>query len=397
MGHMRLLVVTNYYPPHFVGGYELGCKDIVEALKKRGHSVDVLTSNDGATKAAGEPNVSRSLRLKSRERSFLQLAQNVVALTRALVRTKPDVVYFWNQAGLSFWLAPFARMLGYRCVFFISDTSFVSWRIGAFLRRFLGSVPSWAKSKKLGNSFLMHGRSIIRGVHCQFSSSFLLRLCQNAGECEAGEGMVIHWGIDPRIFAPSNSSTRHLPGLRLLYVGQIIPEKGVHTAIEAVAQLLASKAGNITLTIVGGTSKPAYLEELKNDVRKRNLANAIQFVGKKERLELVQIYHSHDLLILPSVWEEPFAITPLEAIACGLAVVATTTGGSSEIFRDRENSMVFPAGNANACAVAIAKIQTEPGLHERIRQQGMNDVATNFTLDRMVERIEADLAAVAAV
>ena len=41
---LRICVVTNYYPPHFIGGYELGCRDIVEALKRRGHQVRVLTS-----------------------------------------------------------------------------------------------------------------------------------------------------------------------------------------------------------------------------------------------------------------------------------------------------------------------------------------------------------------
>jgi glycosyltransferase involved in cell wall biosynthesis len=393
---MRLLVVTNYYPPQFVGGYELGCKDIVEGLKKCGHTVDVLTSNYLADSAICEPDVRRVFKLKSRERSFLQLGQNVFALIRVLIKTGPDVIYFWNQAGLSFWLAPVARLLGYQCVFYISDTSFLSWRIGAVLHRFVRRADPGVKFQEPERSFLMNGRAITQGVHCHFASVFLLRLFQQAGECRAEDNKVIHWGIDVNIFTPSKSIGRYLSALRILYVGQIIPEKGVHTAIEAVAQLLASKSGNITLTIVGGTSRPAYVEELKNDVRKRNLTSAIQFAGKKERLELVQIYHSHDLLILPSVWEEPFAITPLEAMACGLAVVATATGGSSEIFRHRENSMIFPAGDATACAAAIAEIQTESGLYERIRQQGMDDVAANFTLDRMVEKIEVDLGVVAA-
>ena len=58
---MKILVVTNFYPPHYVGGYELGCRDVVEGLRQRGHKVDVLTSTWGVDRPLQEGGVHRWL------------------------------------------------------------------------------------------------------------------------------------------------------------------------------------------------------------------------------------------------------------------------------------------------------------------------------------------------
>lgn len=384
---MRLLVVSNYYPPYFFGGYELGCRDVVEGLKARGHSVTVLASDFQAKASEGDSKVERALRLKSGRKDLLSLCQNAVVFLRTLWQTRPEVIYFWNQAGLSHWLAPLARGLGYRCVFFISDTSFQSWRVGAFLRRFLTEPDS-----RKNSSFLLRGYPVIRDCHCQFASRFLLQLAQR--HSQPRNATVIHWGIDVELFRPPPEGQPSLSPTRILYVGQIIPEKGVETLVEAVGQLLVAAPKSISLTIVGGSSNPGYLAQLQETVRGERLSESIRFAGKKARPELVELYHAHDLLVLPSIWDEPFAITPLEAMACGLAVVATTTGGSAEIFRDETNSLTFPAGDATACATAIARLQREPELYEHIRQQGMAEVASRFTLQGMIEKIETDLLSV---
>src|SRR5215212_3273863 len=58
---LRVVVVTNYYPPYFIGGYELGCRDVVEALKSRGHQVRVLTSTYGVNRPEHSGDVYRWL------------------------------------------------------------------------------------------------------------------------------------------------------------------------------------------------------------------------------------------------------------------------------------------------------------------------------------------------
>lgn len=386
---MHILIISNYYPPHFIGGYELGCKDVVEGLREKGHLVAVLTSDYGVTEGHAEPGVMRSLRLKTSAKKILTEVQNVYVFVRILLNIRPDVIYFWNQTGLSYRLAPIGKTLGYRCLFYISDTSAGSWRFGAFLRRFLRSLPR--EKGLLARSCLVQGRSVIRRIHCQFASSFLFDRLKDRQDGRKTRDCVIHWGVDRRCFFPARGARRTSGATKVLYVGQIIPEKGVETAIEAIGLILAENQGGVSLTIVGGSSKPEYLDALKQRTRTDNLAGAITFAGKKNRLELVQIYQSHDILVLPSVWDEPFAITPLEAMSCGLALITTLTGGSREIFRDRQNCLVFPAGDAKACARAISELRKDNVLFEAIRQEGTREVARNFTLARMVERIDKDL------
>ncbi len=319
----------------------------------------------------------------------------MLIFARAVLAERPDVVYFWNQSGLSFWLAPWARLLQLRCVFFISDTAFRSWRIGAFLRRFMTDADD-RDSGRLANSWLVQGYPVTQGVHCQFASDFLRGTSQETtARRKAKNSPVIHWGVNPARFAPQEEQRPDGP-LRLLYVGQVIPEKGVHTAIDAVAGIVGSQRCNVTLTIAGGSSKPAYLAEQQSRVVTLGLTEAVRFVGQLERTALAELYRTHDVLVFASIWDEPFAITPLEAMAAGLAVVATNTGGSSEVFKDRENCLLFPAGDAAACAEAIITLSTDGELRQKIRRQGRQLVLSTFTLEGMIDQIERDLTQVVA-
>jgi glycogen synthase len=398
---MRILVVTNLYPPHHVGGYELGCRDVVEALRARGHTVQVLTSNfrlsDGAA-TESEPEVERSLHLvighaAGRHRKLRECR----LLVRALQSHRPDIVYFWNQGGLTHWLPMVAKWLGYRCAFFLSDTNFVSWRIGAFLTRRTEAGTAIARllHAVFGGTFLVRGWPVIQNQPCQFASLFLLRYAERAGiHLSEGATHVVHWGIEVQKFETHRSS--RWPFTRLLYVGQLIPQKGVHTAIAALAILSEEpKFQALTLRVVGGGMHPKYEKTLREQTERAGLAGRVNFLGKIPRSELPQVYADHDILVFPSEWDEPFAITPLEAMVSGLVVVGTTTGGSGELLRDRETAMTFEAGNAADCARAIRDLCDDQQLHETIRRNGELEIKKSHTLDVMVTGIEAELQAIA--
>jgi glycosyltransferase involved in cell wall biosynthesis len=127
------------------------------------------------------------------------------------------------------------------------------------------------------------------------------------------------------------------------------------------------------------------------------LEEAVSFRGRLPRAEIVALYHDHDVLVFPSVWNEPFGITILEAMACGLPVVATGTGGSGEIVRDGENALVFAPGDAAACARQVGRLMEDDALFERVRRNARESVERHFTLERTIEQIEEGLrAAVAA-
>jgi glycosyltransferase involved in cell wall biosynthesis len=148
---------------------------------------------------------------------------------------------------------------------------------------------------------------------------------------------------------------------------------------------------SLTLDIAGICQYPDYEKKLRDLAGKLGIAERVRFLGPVPRNNIAAVYREHDVLVFPSEWEEPFAITPLEAITAGMAVVGTTTGGSGELFRDRETAIVFETGNAQACADAIRRLADDRQLFETLRANAAREVAARHTLDGMVNAIEKGL------
>jgi glycogen(starch) synthase len=303
----------------------------------------------------------------------------------------PDIVYFWNQAGLSLWLPFAAHWHGARMAFYLSDTNFISWRIAAWLPG--AARKNSAVESMFGKTFLMQGWPVVENRTCHFCSDFIRQTAVKNGITVAlRNSVVVPWGIELKNF-PATLRPRR-PVKKLLYAGQLIPQKGVHTAIAAVGMLAKDTNGSdITLAIAGGGMHPDYEAKLREMASQLGLAGKINFLGKIPRVELSKIYAEHDVLIFPSEWDEPFAITPLEAMASGLAVVGTTTGGSGELFRERETAMTFHAGDAADCARVIRELCADEALFQKICANAQSEVCARHTLDAMVDRIEASLLA----
>jgi glycosyltransferase involved in cell wall biosynthesis len=166
----------------------------------------------------------------------------------------------------------------------------------------------------------------------------------------------------------------------------------VHTAID-VCKLLAQwhGLGETELTIVGGTTLPAYLESLKDRAGADGLEGRVHFMGSVARDRLPAIYRAHDVLVFPSIWPEPFSLTLLEAMASGMAVVATPTGGSAEILRHEANALVFPPEDATACATHVRRLAEERDLRSRMQREARRTVEEAFDLERMLDDVESDL------
>jgi glycogen(starch) synthase len=390
---MKILVVTNLYPPHHVGGYELGCRDVVEKLRAHGHALHVLTSafrHGNMQNPPDETGVERVLRLGGGPADPPHNKRAECAkLSAAIRRFGPDVVYFWNQGGLCRWLPLAARWHRRPCAFFLSDTNFISWRIGAWLAGAAKKQP--LVRAVFGKTFLVRGRSILANQTGHFASEFLRGVAAKNGVRTAKKNSIVaHWGIEPTQFTAA--PRERWPVRRLLYAGQMIPQKGVHTAIAAFGRLAKERGfEDLTFTLAGGGMHPDYEKQLRELPAQLGIEGRVNFPGKVPRAELPRIYAEHDVLVFPSEWDEPFAITPLEAISSGLAVVGTTTGGSGELFRNRETAMTFRAGDAADGARALRELCGDRELFQAICRNAQREVREKHTLDAMVDKIEASL------
>ena len=405
---MKILVITNLYPPYYVGGYELACRDVVEGLKDRGHKIKVITSTYGVNKRQSDGEIYRWLQVdvgqKAQKGTFAKLIQflrkevnNQLAFNRLCNSFCPDVVYVWNLAYVSIAITVMTQCNKLPVCYFILDKWLLTdpwyklWnhqvskaliKFGMTLLRFLFNATSLRLSSS--SSGLYYVRFVSEHLKRQYLKKADLKVLK-----PVTDGAVIYLGIDVNQF--SYKKIAHFNG-RLLYVGQIVRHKGVHTLIKAL-EVIVNQRGyeSVTLTIVGGTIIPDYEVYVRHLVSSLGLENNVYFAGSFSREKLPSIYHEHDILIFPSVWDEPLGLTQLEAMSSGLAVVGTGTGGSSEILQDEVNALVFPKENAEVCATQVLRLIDNPELFEKIRQNGRRTVEEKFNFKNMMDKLDAAL------
>jgi glycosyltransferase involved in cell wall biosynthesis len=137
-----------------------------------------------------------------------------------------------------------------------------------------------------------------------------------------------------------------------------------------------------------GRGDPDYTAELTKFSQQRQL----QVTFTQADLEqMPNIYRDHDLLLFTSEWAEPFALTPLEAMACGLPVIGTLTGGSAELFRARENALVFAAGNAEELRDRILEFAADYELRRRCARTAYCEAIRRYAAPVIVDQIEGYL------
>ncbi|MFH1739052.1 MAG: glycosyltransferase [bacterium] len=159
---------------------------------------------------------------------------------------------------------------------------------------------------------------------------------------------VIPNGIDTETFKPQPHPPTQTP--RLVTVARLIPRKGIDLLINALSGLTGKPW---RLLIVGDGPERIKLEKLAASA---GLSSRVEFLGDMDRSRIAQLLPTCDLFVLPSL-AEGMSNAALEAMACGLPVVLTDTGGTRELVR--ENGVVVPCGNIGALRSALDKCLAE--------------------------------------
>jgi glycosyltransferase involved in cell wall biosynthesis len=205
---------------------------------------------------------------------------------------------------------------------------------------------------------------------------------------------VIPNGIDLQHFDPQKvSSTQFREELGLSseipligIVGQLTPWKGHRHFLNAACKVV-EKDRSAKFLIIGDsrlTNGNIYRKELENLVGTLGLSKNVIFTGF--RTDIRRIVSSLDILVNASS-SEPFGMTIIEAMALGTPVVATETGGVSEIITDGKDGKLFPAGNADRLAIAILDILDDPFMAKKLSKQALKTVSDGFSLPKQNSRI----------
>ncbi|MFW6098078.1 MAG: glycosyltransferase family 4 protein, partial [Chloroflexota bacterium] len=168
-------------------------------------------------------------------------------------------------------------------------------------------------------------------------------------------------------------------------------DKGVHTALEAVGELMQEQDLRDIKVVIAGDGDATYAARLHELVKNLGITAVVKFMGSVAKEKLPHVYAQADILLFPSIWEEPFGRTLVEGMASGLAIISTRTGGAGEIVKDGHNALVFEAGNAIELARAIESLRRSPQLRQRLALKAQETALEQFALPRMVDEIESYL------
>ena len=411
---MNLLFISNFYPPQHLGGYEMLCHEVATHLEARGHQVVVLTSTYGLdANAPPEPGIHRRLKLENDVhyyqpghvlRYWADKRTNRTALQELLAQVAPDVVVIWGLWNLSRLVAVWTEAArGSRIVYYLSD----QWTAEPSAHKVYWDGPA---TNRLNAWFKRILRLPVRLALHEDWGVYKLRL-ENAIVCSqavrdnlvkagvsVGHAKVIYHGIDPlpyRQAREQHQTTPAAPALRVVFVGTLAPHKGVHTAIESLGHLRKDDPSiAISLTVLGA-GHPDYQARLEQLVARWQLADCVTFRRPIPRTQLPAFLVQFDVLVMPSVYEEPQARISQEAMAAGLVLVATLTGGTKEILEHEANGLAFAPEDAQGLAVQLRRLIQDVNLGPRLRQAGWQTVSEGFTISRMIDEFEAHLAAVA--
>ncbi|MCI0730667.1 MAG: glycosyltransferase family 4 protein [Chloroflexi bacterium] len=404
---MRILFLSNFFPPARSGGYTQWCHEVVERLAGRGHLIGVLTSCHELAKApASEPNIYRLLHLEGDLNYYQPLQfftqwkkqhrENLAFLEQLVKDFAPELLFVWGMWALSKALPALAeQLLPGRVVYYLSDywpsavdmhTTY--WQSPA--RRWPMRPLKRVLSKMAMSILAQEGQPDLKLEQVICVSARVRDLLVEAG-LPIQPARIIYGGTDVERFLSVRERDTLSGHLKLLYAGQLVQHKGVHTAIEAMARLVnKQRIDQITLTLVG-SGHPGYEAFLRDLVERERLQDYVTFHQPVSKDKMSTLLQQFDVLVFPSLYEEPLARITQEAMASGLAVVGTVTGGTQEILREDETGLTFAPGDAEGLAEQVARLITEPDLCCRLAQAGRQTVLENFTLDRMVNEIEAYL------
>ena len=396
---MRVLAVSDLYPPEMRGGAEVMMAEAVDGLRGRGHEVVVATGARGPALA----HVRRCLeyrpsprwqggrawltpwRAAADYRRAFHNARNETALRDLLVELTPEVVYLGDIGGVG----PCSVLRALRdhpvpVVHHLHDYWLLTLLHGG--SEFSRLRLPWLKRRLIG---LDARRDLRVASMIAISQTVRERYLQAGFAPEAIE--VFPYG--PRLTPVERRNQRSPDGeLRLLFVGRLDPEKGAHLLLERLAILAAQDdSRRICCDLAGPPGPPVYMRRLHELLEADALRGRVRLLGSVQRETTLRLYARYDAVVVPSLWKEPFSLVVPEALAAGAAVVAARWVGAAEWFEDGRELLLFSPQAPWELDQALRRLRDEPGLAARLAEAGRRKALRAFDPAVFVDRLESHL------
>jgi glycosyltransferase involved in cell wall biosynthesis len=218
-------------------------------------------------------------------------------------------------------------------------------------------------------------------------SNYSLEKIQKYYCIEQNKVRIVPNGVDIEKFKPMDTkAVRQKFGLGnetcVLFVGSLIPRKGLPFLVEAAKKVAKNKADTKFLIVGDGPLR----NQLSDSIKSANLSGNFKFLGNLKDDELPAVYNCADVFVLPSI-QEGQGIVLLEAQASGKPVVAFNIGGVNETVQNKETGFLVNRGNVDELADALLKLLTDKALREKMGSKGHRFVSENYTWDICAQKM----------
>lgn len=380
---MRIILINRLYYPHIIGGTEVSVKLLAEGLVKRGHTVAVITTDSEIDEDTRDTinnvevyriyiNRSRILKLKE-----LRVYDPVVEKTlKCIDAFRPDIIHI-NNTNFLFSFLKAARMKQILTVYTIRDYQYLDEPIN-----------------QVGNSIF---KTTMQKIYYKIRANKFRDKVAEIDAITAASGFVLSLFTSHKIINDTkklnvifNSVTlnindvkeivdwkmaNHLKSenIKFLFAGRLDKEKGV---IDLVEVFKKSNRKDITLTICGTGELSNYVKQVAA------FDDRIVYKGKLGLDEMAAEYKNSDVVIVPSLWEEPFGRILIEAAKYGSAVIASSVGGIPEVVNTLKSGWLYDPKDKNNLLKLINSMSLKL-INQKI--QNIPSTIDNFSIVKQID------------
>lgn len=349
-----------------IGGIEVLCRDIADLSKER-HEFCFLYSG-------GE--IADEMKKKKQHVYFLykqNLLKRVCNLIKVVKKEQYDTIVVHHE-GMGIYL--FYLIL----TFLFRKIRFIKYLHCSFEKEYFfegKKIKDWLNYNIL-KSVLKRSDRIIA------VSEFVKNSYCNEFYCDADKVVVIYNGIHfSKYTTISHRINKASDEINLLYIGRLIEVKGVRLLLYSIKKLIDA-GKKVSLTILG--DGPQF-EEYTQLVGQLSIKENVNFEGIQ--LNKKHYYQKADIFVYPSVWQEAFGISIVEALAAGMICVASLSGGIPEIIEDGADGFLFERNNVDSLTEAILKAADVcKSSQNEIMIDAAKQKARQFDINKMVNELE---------
>ena len=371
---MRIALVSQEYPPETAKG-GIGTQTFLKAhgLAGLGHEVHVLsrsadgkfsTRTDNGVHLTRVPGLDARMAIHTETADWLSYSAEIAVAVASLQAKSPlDLVDFpeWGAEG------------------YVHLLNRTEWHHIPTVVHLHGPLVMFAHTMgwpDLHSEFFRTG-TMMEGACVRLADAVYSSSKCSADWCAKHYGVirevipVIHTGVNTELFSPRAVPKAERP--TIIFAGKLAPNKGVHLLVEAAVRLAPEFPG-LHLRLLG-RGEPKMIDELQKIAHVAGLPDLLDLPGFVDRNELPEHFSRAHVFAAPSEYEGGPGFVYLEAMACGLPVIACAGSGAAEVVRQNENGLLVPPRDVNGLVAALHAL-----LENKLQREMMGEFARNFVV-----------------